>query len=253
MNPYRHADWVRFRNEVIKLHDSCCARCGRSRADDVILQVHHKAYVSGKMPWEYEHTECEALCKGCHAEEHGIIMPQNGWIWLATDDLGDILDNCEDCGQDIRYVYAIIHPNWGSMAVGTDCCDRLTGTADAGEYHDRYLKQIDMRKRFVSSKRWKASPDGDLCIRQKGINVSIKTAGNKFVIQMDDATGKVEYASVFDAKIKVFDLIASGDAAAYLARRRERKIQRLQVEQARRAIRSASRFSIPKRINQHRR
>ena len=232
MNHYRHAEWVKFRNEVIKLHGGRCARCNRSRDDGVVLQVHHKSYAPGRKPWEYGHTECEALCKGYHAEEHGKIMPQSGWEWIATDDLGDVMENCELCGQDIRYVYAIRHPNWGSMAVGTDCCDRLTETTDASEYHERYLKTVDMRKRFVSSKRWKALPNGDLYIRQKGIEVSICADESKFIIVMDGARGKAEYDSVLDAKIRAFDSINSGEALTYLARHRKRELKRIYARDA---------------------
>jgi len=232
---YRHADWLNFRAEVIKLHGEQCARCSRSRGDGIVLQVHHKNYAFGRKPWEYGHTECEALCKGCHAEEHGKVMPQSGWEWIGTDDLDDLMGNCELCGTDIRYVYAITHPKWGSMAVGTDCCDRLTGTTEASEYHDRYMKTVDMRKRFVGSKRWKPLPNGDIHIRQKGIEVSIRATGEKFVILMDNAVGKAEYDSVFDAKIKVFDSINSGEAAQYLARRRQRQMNQLRKAMTRRS------------------
>ena len=228
MNPYRHADWIRFRKEIIKLHGNRCARCHRSKEHDgVVLQVHHPLYFNGRLPWEYAHTECEALCKGCHAEEHGKIMPQSGWDWLATDDLGDILDNCELCGQNIRYVYAISHSKWGSMAVGTDCCDKLTGTSAASEYHDKYIKTIDMRKRFVNSKKRRTLQNRDLRIVRKGIEVLIRAQEDNFIIIMDTAPGNSEYNSVLDAKIKVFDVINSGDAAAYLDRFRKKKARAL--------------------------
>lgn len=255
MNLYRHAEWVKFRNEVIKLHGGRCARCNRSREDGAILQVHHhNGYISGRKPWEYGHTECEALCKGCHAEEHGKIMPRSGWELLGHDDLGDVIENCELCGTDIRYVYAITHRNWGPMAVGTDCCDRLTGTAQASEHHDRYIKNIDMRKRFVTSKRWKSLPNGAVQIRQKGIGIVIHPVGNQVVIQMDDAMGKLKYDTNLDAKIRVFDLINSGDAAAYLARRRERQLAKLREEMVRRHGRkSVARLRSPQALDQLRR
>jgi hypothetical protein len=234
MNNYRHADWLKFRAEVIKLHGGQCARCSRSPDDGVVLQVHHRDYVFGRKPWEYGHTECEALCKGCHAEEHGKIRPQSGWEWIGTDDLGDLVGNCELCGTDIRYVYAISHSKWGSMAVGTDCCDRLTETTEASEFHVRYTKIVDMRKRFVGSKRWKPLPNGDIHIRQKHIEVSIRAIGEKFIILMDDAIGGAEYDSIFDAKIKVFDSINSGEAAQYLARRRQRQMEQFRESVARR-------------------
>lgn len=255
MNLYRHTEWVKFRNEVIKLHGESCARCYRSRDDGVVLQVHHRnGYVQGRKPWEYGHTECEALCKGCHAEEHGKIMPQSGWQLVGSDDLGDVLENCELCGTDIRYVYAIIHANWGPMAVGTDCCDRLTGTTEASEHHNRYTKTIDMRKRFVGSKRWKALPNRDLHIRQKGIDVSIRATGAKFVVLMDHAVGKTEYDTILDAKIRVFDSINSGQAAIYLARRRKREMERLREAMTpRRGTRNIAKLGMPRALNQLRR
>jgi hypothetical protein len=228
MNLYRHAEWVRFRNEVTKLHGGRCARCDRSREDGAILQVHHaKGYVDGRNPWEYDHTECEALCKGCHAEEHGKIMPKSGWELIGCDDLGEVAENCELCGTDIRYVYAVIHRNWGSMAIGADCCDRLTSTTEASQHHQRHLKTVDKRKRFINSKRWKTLPNGTVCIRQKGIEVLIQRVEDRHVVQMDDAIGKATFDTPLDAKIKVFDLIESGEASAYLARRRQRQQTRL--------------------------
>ena len=255
MNPYRHADWVTFRNEVLKLHGGRCARCDRSREDGAILQVHHSnGYIAGRKPWEYGHTECEALCKGCHAEEHGKIMPRNGWELIGCDDLGDVIENGELCGTDIRYVYAITHRNWSSMAVGTDCCDRLTGTAVASDHHDRHIKTIDMRKRFVDSNRWKAIANGDLRIRQKGIEIFIRSAGDQFVIQMDDAMGKAKYDTILDAKLKAFNSINSGDAAEYLARRRQRQLAKLRDAMIRRhGPRLVARFKTSQALDQFRR
>ncbi len=230
MKLYRHAEWKQFRNEVIKLHGGQCARCLRSRADGVVLQVHHKGYLLGRLPWEYGHAECEALCQGCHAQEHGKIMPQSGWQCIGTDDLGDIADNCELCGQDIRYVYAITHSQWGSMAVGTDCCDRLTGTAQASEHHNKYIRKIDTRKRFVGSKRWKIFENGDIQISQKGIRVQIVAIEQKFIIVMNTVKGKELFDTVLDAKMRVFDLIDTGEAERFLSRRRERELEKLRRE-----------------------
>ena len=228
MNLYRHADWLRFRSEVIKLHGGCCARCLRSSdADAVVLQVHHIAYLPGRKPWEYGHTECEALCKGCHAVEHGLIMPQSGWQLLGSDDLGDLVGNCELCSTELRYVYAIYHDAWGAMAVGIDCCDRLTETTAASEHHARYTKSVDMRKRFVKSKRWKIDHFGNHCIRQKRIDVRIVKLGDQYAILMNDMTGRERFASILDAKIKAFDSIDTGKAIEYFSRLRERRNREL--------------------------
>jgi 5-methylcytosine-specific restriction endonuclease McrA len=36
------------------------------------LQVHHKKYIDGLMPWEYDNDTLESLCSTCHKKEHNI-------------------------------------------------------------------------------------------------------------------------------------------------------------------------------------
>jgi len=153
-------------------------------------------------------------------------MPQSGWSHIGTDDLGDLTGHCELCGTEIRYVYAIQHPVWGAMAVGTDCCDHLTGTTAASEYHDRLVKLREKRKRFVDSPKWKDVGDG-LTIRRAGIEVRITPRDGGYRLAMDDTQGKVSYPTTLDAKIRAFDFIESGSAADYLSSRRARMLQRL--------------------------
>lgn len=157
-------------------------------------------------------------------------MPQSSWTCIGTDDLGEIADNCELCGQDIRYVFAIEHPSWSPMAVGTDCCDRLTGNSEASTYHDAYLKRVDARKRFVGSKRWKTLANGDFRIRQQKIDVVIKKSASEFLIFMDQAEGKGRYGSLLEAKIRAFDTINSGEAREFLDRRRDKRNKKLQEQ-----------------------
>ena len=221
MKQYRHAMWVQFRNDVIKLHAGRCSHCERSNSDGIILQVHHKLYVSGRLPWEYDVSDCEALCKGCHAAEHGIIMPRDGWQCIGVDDLGDLNGNCELCGTDIRYVYAIEHQSWGPMAVGTICCDKLTGTLDASDHHAMHLRTTEALKRFVSSKRWNERAKGGISINQKGIAVSVFETDGIVRISMNGIVGKSKFESILDAKMKAFSTINSGEAHAFLKRRHE--------------------------------
>lgn len=223
MKLYRHANWLLFRQEVIKLDGGRCVRCARGPEDGAVLQVHHKAYVPGRAPWDYPYRECETLCKGCHAGEHGLIMPQSGWSHLGTDDLEDISGNCELCGNKIRYVYAIGHPTWGAMAVGTDCCDRLTGTTDSSEFHDRRISQCEKRKRFVDSPRWKPDGNDALAITRAGIEVRISSDDGTFQLTIDGIRGRASYPTILDAKMKAFEFIESGDAAAFLATRLVRR------------------------------
>lgn len=219
MNLYTRADWVAFRETFIKLDGGRCLRCMRSRADGVVLQVHHKRYIAGRKPWEYDYADCETLCRGCHGAEHGKVMPKRGWECVGYDDLGDLIGECELCGTDLRYLYLVQHPKWPAMEVGTDCCDNLTGSLEASEHLDGYKKRADKVKRFVSSPRWKPRGPGELKIKQEGIYVVIKPNGAGFKVSMDGVTGKADFATLLDAKMRVFETIESGEAAQFLAKR----------------------------------
>jgi hypothetical protein len=209
--PYSKHQWSAFRAEVIELDDNRCRRCGRSAADGATLQVHHKLYVPRRLPWEYPYTDCETLCKGCHASEHGIIHPSFGWHLLGEDDLGGLSGSCEACQTEIRYVFFIHHPHWEPLAVGTDCCDRLTGTPEASEirrFHSRLF-------RFISSPRW-STTDDTTSIRQKGIELDIVGTHGQFRMVMNGRRGKKVFSSLTDAKTAAYEVIENGMAGNYL-------------------------------------
>lgn len=104
------------------------------------------------------------------------------------------------------------------MEVG--CCDNLTGTADASEHLDAYKKRAERLKRFVSSPRWKAIASDVLAIKQSKIKICIVKSGSGFAIVMDGAKGKANFNSVLDAKMRVFEVIDTGEAAKFLAARK---------------------------------
>lgn len=160
-------------------------------------------------------------------------MPQSGWESIGSDDLGGLNGNCELCGTELRYIFAIVHPQWDAMAVGTNCCDRLTETAEASEFHDARIKVRNKRARFVSSKRWRVTKRDGFWIDQKGFTVLITPSNGRFRISIDDAKGKIEYETLFDAKLKAFELIESGEATAYLKERRRKMRERAGSSQRR--------------------
>lgn len=222
VNPYRHADWLAFRLEVIRLDNSRCVRC--FKGDGVVLQVHHKHYVGGRLPWEYPLTDCETLCKGCHAEEHGHIMPRSGWLLVGTDDLGDLSGVCELCGTDLRYTFAIVHPSWGSMMVGTNCCDRLTATDEASRYMDGFGKRRDKLARFVQSTRWKGREGGASLLSQAGSTYRIQPDGEVFKIVVNGEAGRKQFGSVIEARKHLFDIMESGAVDQFIVRQRRKRL-----------------------------
>jgi hypothetical protein len=214
-NSYNSALWDVFRGEVIELDGSVCRRCHRGVESGVVLQVHHKRYETGRLPWDYAYSDCETLCKGCHAAEHGIIRPRVGWTCVGENDLGDLCGNCELCGTEIRYVFLIHHPQWEPLAVGTICCDNLTETQIASNKLESLHRFISRKQRFLSSLRWKGN-EMFTSIRQKGMTIGIRKIGQAYRIEMEGRKGKKKFPTSPEAKAEIFEIIEDGRAAAYL-------------------------------------
>jgi hypothetical protein len=228
MKNYRKAAWNTFREEVIEFDGGCCSQCGRGREDGVVLQVHHKRYIKGRMPWEYALNDCVTLCKGCHARHHGILgvihprdmgMPSSGWEHTDTHDLEELVGSCELCGTAIRYVFTIEHEDWHPMDVGTICCDHLTGTTFASEYMDEVKKQDRRLKTFLNSKRWKRTDGGVLQIKTLNSIVDIALFDGGYRIKVNGVRGKLQFSTEDDAKIKLFDAMENGNLVEYLRRK----------------------------------
>ena len=46
-----------------------CTECGRTTET---LHVHHKSYIYGRMPWDYDDSNLVTLCKHCHRLEESL-------------------------------------------------------------------------------------------------------------------------------------------------------------------------------------
>lgn len=80
--------WQKKRLEVLDAADWACEVCGDAQTT---LHVHHKQYIKGREPWEYDKDQLAALCKCCHDTTHGahdILMdvvsrlPIDGMKWI---------------------------------------------------------------------------------------------------------------------------------------------------------------------------
>ena len=61
--------WKLKASFIRKRDNHTCCRCGKKSHR---LQVHHKKYIDGLMPWEYDNELLESLCSSCHKKEHNI-------------------------------------------------------------------------------------------------------------------------------------------------------------------------------------
>jgi 5-methylcytosine-specific restriction endonuclease McrA len=62
--------WQRKRLLIFNDAGWKCEKCGNAQ-DEIPLHAHHRIYVTGRMPWQYDRDDLAALCDHCHAEEHG--------------------------------------------------------------------------------------------------------------------------------------------------------------------------------------
>lgn len=226
MQPYSSEKWKTYRKEVIRLDGNQCVRCGRTASEGAVLQVHHKYYIPNRMPWEYPHDACEAICKRCHAEEHGKILPSFGWKYLGDHDREDLTGSCDNCSTAIRYEFLIFHPKWGFMEVGEICCDNLTSTSIASNHMESVRRYNGRRKRFVDSSRWVLNRSGNLHIRQQKITAEIIVSGSTYKLQMNGRLGKLTFDDITEAKMIAFDSIESGKVANYLAKQQAVSVAR---------------------------
>jgi hypothetical protein len=218
---YNHKNWKEFSKSVIEIDGYTCKRCGRT-SGEVVLQVHHKRYVSGLKPWEYGYNDCETLCKGCHASIHGKILPKFGWEYCGDEDLGDLIGICENCSSSIRYQFTIHHINWGTIQVGSLCCDNLTDSTLASNLMESFTKYIGRKKRFLVSKRWKVEGNNHK-IKLGDFNVNIIKKDEFYVINIQGLEGKKIYQTIYEAKSKVFDIVENGVLITYFQNRLKNK------------------------------
>ena len=63
--------WWRKRFEIMQRDNWKCSICGADYETSE-LNVHHKIYHQGLMPWEYNDEDLITLCSECHKKEHNI-------------------------------------------------------------------------------------------------------------------------------------------------------------------------------------
>lgn len=61
----RDPRWQRKRLEILQRDNFTCVKCGDFHSN---LQVHHKYYKKGKLPWDYANSVLITMCENCHAK-----------------------------------------------------------------------------------------------------------------------------------------------------------------------------------------
>jgi hypothetical protein len=63
--------WQKRRLEALSAADWRCELCYDNEST---LHVHHKAYIKGKEPWDYDADQLAVLCEACHEGTHDFDL-----------------------------------------------------------------------------------------------------------------------------------------------------------------------------------
>ena len=102
--------WQRRRLEKMKQADFACEVCADSTEE---LHVHHKQYLNGYEPWEYEDSLLLCLCRTCHDIMHM--------------DQAKVKKHAERLAVETKLVryYERVVPRWASQSLIWDRIDSL--------------------------------------------------------------------------------------------------------------------------------
>ena len=216
---YKSREWFKFRSAALLRHGHACEYCGQKREDGVVLQIHHPAYHKDRMPWQYEISEIEVLCRGCHAKEHGIIQPSSDWSLVGEDDLGSPDGECDYCGREIRNVYFIEHSNWQNLVVGSGCCEKLCQS----KFESEYQKRVARRSRFLAKSSWQENLDGTSSANHRKFNIRLVASSGKVHFVINGIKGRKQYDDPHYAKWELFEKFESYEIEKYFGSKKAPK------------------------------
>ena len=73
--------WKLFREDYIARHtkeseELKCRNCG----DPGPFHLHHRRYIRGREPWEYEDADLILICVECHTRVHDVAREFHDWL-----------------------------------------------------------------------------------------------------------------------------------------------------------------------------
>lgn len=94
--------WQRKRLEIMQRDDFQCAICCEATET---LNVHHRYYVSGRLPWEYPSWAFRTLCKNCHNESHEMKTRREEGAQIPLEDAFETIFGFLGAGVDFDESY----------------------------------------------------------------------------------------------------------------------------------------------------
>lgn len=123
-------EWKYKRFKILVRDKFTCADCNEKKDH---LQVHHKYYLKGFLPWEIEDTELIALCRNCHKKRHeneniAVYQKVNNQLILSEHSFFYYCYRCQGTGYLPQYKHVkdgICFLCWGKSKNHSIFYDRI--------------------------------------------------------------------------------------------------------------------------------
>ena len=81
--------WQKKRLELLSVRGFKCEICGN---EDKQIQVHHRFYIKGREPWEYDNDVFQVLCEDCHAKGHKKDKVKTVTVEVVPEKYREVID-----------------------------------------------------------------------------------------------------------------------------------------------------------------
>lgn len=98
----RSPKWQKKRLEILNRDNFTCQECLDKATT---LHVHHKTYIKGREPWDYDDFNFITLCEVCHEIEGKIIVQKQALKERLELKYPNLPQHCPLCGCEEVKIY----------------------------------------------------------------------------------------------------------------------------------------------------
>jgi hypothetical protein len=100
----RDPRWQKKRLEILNRDEFTCQEC---LDKGTTLHIHHKSYIKGRDPWDYEDFNLITLCEVCHEIEEKIISQKKALKERLELKYQNLPQHCPACGcEEVKIYYS---------------------------------------------------------------------------------------------------------------------------------------------------
>jgi hypothetical protein len=95
--------WLKRRDQIITLFGRVCWQC---KATEGAMHVHHRYYISKRLPWDYPDVALRVLCEECHQWKHDQPNRLEDWEMFLSECFQVAMAHCQ--GRTEKVVFQAI-------------------------------------------------------------------------------------------------------------------------------------------------